>query len=219
MIKAIMIGDSVMYGACGQGNGPLGSGRVSPHPQQVLNAQQSAINFCYNYSMPGASFAGILSPYPQVRQANGMPSGCTFEHLLATTDAAGVLFSMGGNDNSLDPTTHAALMANIVYVANLCTAAGKAFAFVGLIDVHILESISNENLSGDMAPYIRELARLAANAETLRQVCVLNGYPYVDVRNTISTAGKMITGDIVHPNSRYSAEIFTYVAKAITGTA
>ena len=218
MIKALMIGDSVLYGACGPGTGPSGCGRLNPHPQQVLNAQQNIIDFCYNYSMPGASFAGILSTDPQVREANGMPSGRTLEDLLANTDAVGVLFSMGGNDNSLDHTLHIALINNIKYAANACAVAGKLFAFVGLVDVHILESIANMGITGDMSPYIRELTRLAANAETVRQVCAVNGYPYVDIRNNISTTGKNVTGDIVHPNQGYSEEIFTYVAKALTGT-
>jgi hypothetical protein len=217
MIKGLMIGDSVLYGACGVGTGPHGSGRLNSHPQQVLNAQQSVFDFCYNYSMPGASFSGILSSSPQLREANGMPSGCTIKQLLANTDAVGVLISMGGNDNSLDLALHTAFIANIKYVADACVAAGKLFAFVGLVDVHIQESIENMGLTGDMTPYLRELTRLAANAETIRQVCVLNGYAYVDIRNNIVTASKSITGDIVHPNQAYSEEIFTYVAKAITG--
>jgi hypothetical protein len=217
MIKALMIGDSALYGAIGPGTGPLGCGRLNPHPQQVLNAQQSVFNFCYNYSIPGASFAGILSTNPQVREANGMPLGCTLSELLDNTDASAVLINLGGNDNSLDLALHTQLLANIPQVANLCISKGKLFAFVGIVDVHILEAMYNEGLSGDMSAGIRELCRLASNAETVRQVCTLNGYPYIDIRNNVCTKGKNITGDIVHPNQSYSEEIYTYVAKAITG--
>jgi hypothetical protein len=209
-----MIGDSVLYGALGEGTGPLGCGRVSPHPQEVLNSHQGVFDFCYNYAMPGASFAGVLSADSLIRTANGMPNGVPLFDLLEDVhpDAGAVLINLGGNDFS-----GATLISNIDIVADICKYQNKLFAFVGLVDICVKESIENTNYTGDILPYLEQTGRFAYNSDTLKQVCVIKGYPYVDIRNNVKHDLVGITGDLVHPNQAYSEAIFTHVAKAITG--
>lgn len=210
-----MIGDSVLYGALGEGTGPHGCGRTDPNPQQVLNANQGVFDFCYNYAMPGASFEGVLSTNPSVREANGLTGGVSFPALLDLhSDAGAVLINLGGNDQPVESNI---LIQNIETLASICITKGKLFAFVGIIDVSAKDSISNTNYTGSPYPYLVQTARFAANADTLRQVCIIKGYPYVDLRNHIKHNLTGITGDIVHPNQAYSEAIFTHVARAITG--
>ena len=212
MIKTIMIGYSVLYGALGSGSGPLGCGRVSPHPQEVLNAQQNVFDFCYNYSMPGASLANLLSDDQGLRVTAGMPTGCTLSDLLIShPDAQAVLVNIGGND------TGDTLYADLTTLANTLIQFGKLFAFVGIIDVSVKQSMFNTGYVGNPAPYLDSAKRIASNAEILRQFCGINSYPYVDIRKLVQVDLNNITGDIIHPNQAYSEAIFTKVAKAITG--
>lgn len=214
MIKTIMIGDSVLYGALGQGSGPLGCGRVDPHPQEVLNAHQGVFDFCYNYAMPGASFAGVLSIDSVTRQNNGMPNGVALFDLLEDVhpDAGAMLINLGGNDYS-----GASFVSNIEIVADICRYQNRLFAFVGLVDVSLKDSIENTGYTGDLLPYLQQTGRFAHNADTLKQICAVKGYPYVDIRNHVKHNINGITGDLVHPNQAYSEAIFTHVARAITG--
>lgn len=95
-------------------------------------------DFCYNYAIPGASFAGVLSADQATRAANGMPGGCTLAQLLAQTDAQAVLFNLGGNDHQ----NRSGLPDAVKTVAQACQAAGKIFAFVGVIDINALSAYS-----------------------------------------------------------------------------
>lgn len=107
MIKTIMIGDSVLYGA-------IDAGRLINHPQITLNANQNVFDFCYNYATPGSSWAGCFSDDQGVRLANGLPGGRT----LAGTfdlhpDAGAVLFNLGGNDGGSSPNEITLLSSRI----------------------------------------------------------------------------------------------------------
>lgn len=95
-------------------------------------------DFCYNYATPGASFTGVLSADQATRAANGMPGGCTLAQLLAQTDAQAVLFNLGGNDHQ----NRSGLPDAVKTVAQACQAAGKIFAFVGVIDINALSAYS-----------------------------------------------------------------------------
>ncbi len=212
MIKAIMIGDSSMWGA-------INTTRHPDHPQVVLNREQNVFDFSYNYSTPGASFAGILSSDPITRAANGLPAGRTLEETLALhPDAGGVLFGMSaGNDMSGQATV---LANNINTCANLCISANKVFAFVGGPDVNVSDSYENYPNGGDFysSGYLQKIADIVGNMEVLRQVCLQEGYPFVDVKNRVRIMEwNGITCDIIHPSQDYSRQIYTYVAKALTG--
>lgn len=212
MIKAIMIGDSAMWGA-------INATRHVDHPQIVLNREQKVFDFVYNYSMPGASYAGIMSADPNVRQANGLPAGVTLYELLQQhPDVGAVLIGMSaGNDSSGQADQ---LAARINAVANICIANNKIFAFVGGPDINISDSYENYPNGQDFytSGYMQRIADIVGNMEVLRQVCLQEGYAFVDVKNRVKIedwAG--ITCDIIHPSQEYSRQIYTYVAKAISG--
>lgn len=198
--KAIMLGDSVLYGA-------TGGTRLSPHPQEVLNASQSVFDFSYNYATSGASFAGILSNSAVTRKANGLPGGITFTELLdQRPDARGVLFNLGGND------ANAALIPSIMSLVDTCRTKGFSFCFIGLIDISVKQSLEYSQSTWGVVPSIQAASNVAMNAETVRQICLINGYPYIDIRNKVVVDLNNITGDLVHPDQAYSETIFKYVA-------
>jgi hypothetical protein len=212
MIKAIMIGDSSMWGA-------INLSRHQDHPQLVLNREQAVFDFQYNYSTPGASFGGILSTDPSVRASNGLPYGQTLEQVLQThQDVGAVLFGMSaGNDQSGQAEV---LAQRINHCANACINANKIFAFVGGPDVNISDSYDNYPNGADFytSGYLQKIADIVGNMEVLRQVCLQEGYPFVDVKNRVKIdEWNGITCDIIHPSQDYSRQIYTYVAKAITG--
>lgn len=187
----------------------------------TLNANQSTFDFCYNYSLPGASWAGCFSDDSVVRQANGLPAGRTLAQTLDLhTDAEAVLFNLGGNDESMTPDAITLLTSRIKAAANLCIARGKMFAFVGIVDVNTTSTCNYQPLGTNLydSGYLPLAARIAASAEILRQTCIHEGYAFVDTRNLNKiTNWGTITGDLVHPSQSYSTQIFTTVAKAITG--
>ncbi|WP_428001892.1 hypothetical protein [Acidovorax sp.] len=210
MIKAMLIGDSVLYGA-------QGAGRLAIPPRQTLNTAQAVYDFCYDHSMPGASFALLLSDDPAERALAGLPGGIALADLLAATDAGAVLINLGGND-SADPEV---MPANVKRVASICKLAGKAFGFVGVIDVNVASSYAYEPLGTSFwdSGYLARVSGIAAVAELLRQTCAYQDYPYVDVRNGVTISDwDGVTGDIVHPSQAYSIQIFTHVAHIIAGT-
>ena len=94
------------------------------------------------------------------------------------------------------------------------------FAFVGIIDVNATSTYNYQPLGTNLydSGYLPLAARIAASAEILRQTCLHEGYPYIDTRNrNLITNWGTITGDLVHPSQSYSTQIFTTVAKAISG--
>ena len=211
-IKALMVGDSVMYGYLDS----LPSKRLPDHPQLVLNREQQVFDFCYNYATPGASFTGVLSSNAGVRTANGMPGGCTLGQLLAQTDAQAALFNLGGNDYP----NRAQLADNVKAAAAACQAVGKLFAFVGVIDINAMSSYAYApaGTSFYTSGYLEVAAEIAAAAEIVRQTCRAEGYAYVDLRSgVLPEPWASITGDVIHPTQAYSTAIFTHVAKAIAG--
>lgn len=212
--KAMLIGDSVLYGAQGASL-TQPDGRLPIPPRQTLNTAQSVYDFCYDHSRPGASFGLLLSDDPAERALAGLPGGISLAELLATTDAAAVLINLGGND-SADPVV---LPAKVRRVADICLQAGKAFGFVGVIDVNVASSYAYQPTGTSLwdSGYLAQVSGIAAVAELLRQTCAYLNYPYVDVRNGVTiTDWDGITGDIVHPSQAYSIQIFTHVARVIT---
>lgn len=209
-----MIGDSVLWGA-------LGTSQLPITPQQTLNANQGVFDFCYNYQMPGSSWAGCFSDDHVVRQTNGLPGGKTLAQTLQLhPDAGAVLFNLGGNDESLTPNAITLLTSRIKTAAQICTANNKLFAFVGVIDVNATSSYNYQPLGTSLydSGYLPVAARIAAAAEIVRQTCLHEGYAYVDTRNrNLISDWSTITGDLVHPSQQYSTQIFTTVAKAISG--
>ena len=207
-----MVGDSVMYGYMDS----LPSKRLADHPQLVLNREQQLFDFCYNYSTPGASLAGVLSPSSAVRAANGLPGGVTFAQLLAQTDAPAVLVNLGGNDSQ----DRASIPDRVKQMAQACQAAGKIFAFVGVVDVNAACAYDYAPIGASLyaSGYLTVAADIAAAAEMLRQTCRNEGYAYVDVRSIVPPAPwPSITGDVVHPTQSYSTAVFTHVARGIAG--
>jgi hypothetical protein len=215
MVKALMIGDSGMWGA-------INDTRHTDHPQVVLNREQNVFDFAYNYSKPGASYAGILSSDPTVRAANGLPAGVSLDELLAThIDCEGVLIGIcAANDAGGTLENHVALADRINTVANICINHNKLFAFVGGFDVNTSDSYENVPTGADFysSGRLHAAAEIAGNMEILRQVCLQEGYAFVDVKNKVPIHNWMgITADYVHPSQEYSRQVYTYVAKAITG--
>lgn len=217
MIKAMLIGDSVLYGAQGEGLNRPG-GRLAITPRQTLNTAQTVYDFCYDHSMPGASFTLLLSDDPAQRMLAGLPGGIALADLLAATDAGAVLFNLGGND----PADPVALPAQVRRVAAICTLASKAFGFVGVVDVNTASSYAYEPVGTSFweSGYLARVSGVAAVAELLRQTCAYQKYPYVDIRNGVPITDRWdgITGDVAHPSQAYSIQIFTHVAHAIAGT-
>lgn len=171
-------------------------------------------DFCYNYAIPGASFAGVLSADQATRAANGMPGGCTLAQLLAQTDAQAVLFNLGGNDSQ----NRMQLASNVKAAAQACQVAGKIFAFVGVIDINAMSAYNYAPAGTSLynSGYIDVAADIAAAAEILRQTCRAEGYPFVDLRSGVRPdPWGNITGDVIHPTQQYSTAIFTHVAKSI----
>lgn len=214
MIKTIMIGDQVLWGA-------LGTRQLTVTPQQTLNANQSVFDFCYNYQRPGSSWAGCFSDDPSVRLANGLPGGKTLaETLDLHTDAGAVLFSLGGNDGGQSPNEITLLASRIKQAAKLCVSKNKLFAFLGVIDINVTSQYNHTPIGANIyeSGYLQRAAAVAGTAETIRQVCLHEGYPFIDIRKTVPISDwSTITGDIVHPSQQYSTQIFTTVAKAISG--
>ena len=199
--------------------GAINDTRHADHPQIVLNREQNVFDFAYNYSMPGASFAGILSADTAVRQANGLPNGATLEQLLDShPDCNGILFGMSAANDAAGQS--AQLAARINTVANICISRNKLFAFVGGFDVNASDSYENVPYGTDFysSGYLQRLADIVGNMEVLRQVCLQEGYAFVDVKNNVKiTEWAGITCDLVHPSQDYSRKTYTYVAKAISG--
>lgn len=215
MIKAIMIGDSALYGSMGPGI-DLVNERLVDHPQLVLNREQSVFDFCYNYSKPGASYAGIFSPDPATRAKNGLPNGAELNSTLANTDAGAVLILLGGNDFAHKEQ----LPSYVKLMAQACIANNKLFAFVGPPDINATASYVYQHPGVDFysSNYPQVVAELSAAVELIRQTCIHEGYIYLDTRNNVLVNWATCTGDFVHPSQEYSQAIFTYVAKSIGGS-
>lgn len=209
-----MIGDSALYGSIGPGT-DIENERLSDHPQLVLNREQAVFNFCYNYSRPGASYAGIFSPDSATRAKNGLPYGVDLNTLLANTDAGAVLFLLGGNDFP----HREQLPSYIKLAAQTCIANNKLFAFVGSPDINATASYRYLNPGVDFyaSNYPQLVAEVAGAVELIRQTCIHENYIYLDTRNHVPVDWSTCTGDLVHPSQEYSRAIFTYVARSIAG--
>ncbi|MFN9476458.1 hypothetical protein [Acidovorax sp.] len=217
-IKAILFGDSGAYGAMSDPLDPSVT-RLATPPATTLNDNQDVFDFCYDYSRGGASWEAFFSSDPARREAAGLPGGVTFANLLTTTDAGAILFCLGGIDHSNLP-----IIANSVkQAATMCQAAGKHFAFVGVAEINASASHTWDNL-GEPDFYasenLRTVAKIASANEMLKQTCLHEGYPMIDVRSLVPvTDWGNVTGDIIHPTQAYSTAVFTRVAHGIAGTA
>lgn len=208
-IKAILFGDSGAHGVA-----PTPSGRLAVTPVMNLNAHQSTFNFAYDYSIGGASFANFFSTVPANRALAGLPGGVEFADLLLSTDAGAVLFCMGGIDRNDIP----GLAANIRRAASLCQFAQKHFAFVGVGEINATASYAYTPIGPDFwtSENLATVVGIAAANEVIRQTCLHQGYPYVDVRTLTDIPNWAdTTVDIIHPTQSYSTSIFTTVAHAI----
>lgn len=208
-IKAIMIGDSGLYGA-------NGTSRLSAYPQLTLNSSQNVFDFCYDYSIPGASWERLFSSNPAIRLSAGLPGGCTFEQLLQTTDASAILFGLGGNDyNNLN-----FIISGIREAARLCSLYGKACAFIVPAFANATQSYNYSNPAGTTfynSGYMEIAAKLAGASETVRQTCIHEDLIFFDTQNRVPILDwSSITGDIVHPSQSYSTSIYKAIAEAIS---
>lgn len=213
MIKSAIFGDSVV-------NGALASGRVVPLPIQILNQYQKTFDFAYDFQKPGANFAGFTSVDKSTRELNGLPNGITFDDYLKTNpDVIAYLIAFGGNDECGTEADRNLFTERIDSIANTLKNNGKLFAFLGIIDVNVEQSMINSGVVDPISnyrPYMHHAVRIAACAETLRQWCTLRKYPYVDIRrmgNPISFNN--ITGDIVHPSQEYCNYIFSTIGRML----
>ncbi len=216
MIKGILIGDSVLYGSHGPGIDPMGE-RLAITPRQTLNAAQHMYDFCYDYSRPGSNFQDLMSSDPVRREGAGLPGGIALADLLLATDAGAVLINLGGNDFG-----HVQDIPGYVNsVAALCTQSGKAFGFVGVVDISVPSSYAYQPIGPTYwdSLNLARSAAIASAAEMLRQTCLYQGFPFVDLRNRVPiTNWANVTGDVIHPNQVYSIRVFRYVAKVVTGS-
>lgn len=209
-MKAMLIGDSVAYGS-------IDGGRILPSPVEILNQNQTVFNFTSDYSRPGMSFSSMLSDNINTRFDYGLFFGLTLQEVLdAHTDCQAVLINLGGNDQSLSQTDETTLINNIKTVANTVASSGKIFCFIGVIDVNAKQSaqylgVQNIYTSG----LIQAAKNIASSAEILRQVCIIEGYPYIDIRKDVSVDLSNITSDIVHPTQEYYEKIFKTVVARI----
>lgn len=214
MINCALFGDSIAAGAYLDASG-LQHRRDT---LSILHSAQNQMQFT-NYAVAGASFTGFLHTDAITREGNGLPNGITLEEFIAgNPQYTGYLFEFGGNDNAI--VNPAAYEAKIHCIANACKSAGKIFAFVGVVNVNASESYNYlRQFQPDTlhSPLAQHAAAIAYNAELLRQVCVHYGYPCVDLRNTIQVDLGHVTMDIVHPNDKYFAAIWTRVGKALVG--
>ena len=208
-VKAMMIGDSGLWGAAGQGRLPI-------YPQMTLNANQSVFDFCYDFSKPGAAWKHIFSPNINDRINGGLPSGLTLEYILSTTDAEAVLFALGGNDYD----NIYAIISGVKESARLCRQYNKAFVFIGIADVNATSAFNYDPQGATSfyeSGYIEAAGKLAQAAEVLRQTCGHENLPYIDIRNNVRISDwSTITGDVVHPSQSYSIQINKYIAQAIS---
>lgn len=208
-VKAIMIGDSGLWGANGQG-------RLAVYPQMTLNANQSVFDFCYDFSKPGAAWKHVFSPSQSIRQ-NALPNGVTFDSLLQQTDARAILFGLGANDyDNLD-----AIINGVIEASRLCAYHNKVCAFVGIADGNATSAYNYDPQGATSfyeSDYIQVAGKLAQAAEVLRQVCTHEGYVYIDIRNCVPIIDSWgtITGDVVHASQSYSTAIYTHVANWIS---
>jgi hypothetical protein len=213
MIKGILIGDSVLYGSHGPGLDPVNE-RLAITPRQTLNASQRVYDFCYDYSRPGSNFQDLLSPDPARREVAGLPGGIALADLLLTTDAGAVLINLGGNDHGHPQD----IPGYVNSVAAACTLAGKAFGFVGVVNISVPSSYAYQPVGSTYwdSLNLSRSAAIAGAAEMLRQTCLYQHYPFVDVRNRVPiTNWANVTGDVIHPNQAYSIRVFRFVARTI----
>lgn len=215
-IKAALFGDSGAYGAQGPGTDPVNE-RLAIPPVVTLNTAQSLFDFRYDYSRPGASWGKFFSPLQAQREAAGLPNGIEFADLLLGTDAQAILFCMGGIDHG----NLADLPAGVRRAAGLCQRASKAYAFVGVPEIHATASFDYQPHGADFyaSLNLQTTVAIASAAEMLRQTCLHEAYPFVDVRNAIRIRDwATVTGDMIHPTQAYSTAIFTRVARFIAGS-
>lgn len=209
-----MIGDSVLYGA-------IEAGQLQQHPQITLNTYQNIFDFCYNYATPGASWAGCFQDSQCTRKLNGLPNGKTLEETLNVhQDAEAVLFNLGGNDDTLSLENMLLYIERIKSAAAICKNKNLLFVFIGIIDINVTSTYMHTPITTSIYTqgYLPIAMRFASAAEILRQVCIHEGYPFIDVRNLVKINNwGNITGDLVHPSQDYSIQIFSTVAKAIQG--
>lgn len=198
-----------MYGA-------NGTGRLSVYPQLTLNNSQNVFDFCYDYSIPGASWKNLFSSDPALRLSAGLPGGCTFEQLLQTTDASAILFGLGGNDYN-EPSF---IISGIREVARLCSLYGKACAFLVPAFANATQSYNYSSPPGTTfytSGYMEIAAKAAGAQETVRQTCIHENLIFFDLQNRVPvTDWSTITGDIVHPSQSYSISLYTAVAAALS---
>lgn len=208
-VKAMMIGDSGMYGV-------LGTGRLAMYPQLTLNTSQPIFDFCYDYSKGGAAWKHVFSPNQSIRQ-NALPNGVTFDSLLQQTDAQAILFGLGANDyDNID-----AIINGVIEASRLCAYHNKVCAFVGIADGNATSAYNYDPQGATSfyeSGYIQVAGKLAQAAEVLRQVCTHEGYIYIDIRNCVPIINNWgtITGDVVHASQSYSTAIYTHVANWIS---
>lgn len=210
-IKAILFGDSGAYGVA-----PTPTGRLDVTPVMNLNAAQPVFDLVYDYSVGGASFSNFFSTVPANRALAGLPGGVDFADLLLSTDAGAILFCMGG----LDRNNIQGLAANIRRAASLCQLASKHFAFVGVCEINASASYAYTPIGADFwsSENLATCVGIAAANEVLRQTCLRQGYPFVDVRTLVPVASwSDVTCDVIHPSQTYSTAIFNKVGRCIAG--
>jgi hypothetical protein len=218
-LQTMFLGDSVGYGS-------LGPGRLSVTPRQNVNAAQTVfdVSASLDYTKGGASMAGVLSLDSTIREAHGLPDGASLDILLAFSGCEAVLICLGGND----PIP--GFEGKILELAGKCITAGKPFAFVGLVEIDAVAAYNYGVTNGFFAPgasfytatfggigLLEHLGNLAWKAETLKQVCRKEGYPFLDVRAWVDAPLGNTTGDFVHPTQEYSTAIFNKVGRSIAG--
>ncbi len=214
-IRSILFGDSCAYGSQGPGLDPVNE-RLAIPPVATLNSEQSLFDFHYDYSLPGANWGSFFSPVQAERAAAGLPGGIEFADLLLATDAQAVLFCMGGIDHG----NLAALPVGVRRAAGLCQQANKAYAFVGVPEIYATASFEYQPHGTEFytSLNLETAVAIASAAEMLRQTCLHEAYPFVDLRNVLRMLDwTTVTGDMIHPTQAYSTAIFTKVAQSITG--
>ena len=212
-VNAILIGDSVAYGSQGPGV-DLVNERLAVTPCQNLNNSQSLFYFGTDYSTPGASFAKLLSGDATQRLSAGMPMGLSLQSVLQSSAAQAVLICLGGNDSEWASS----VPAYVESVASICAAAGKIFAFVGVVPVNANHSATYSGNQANYPIFLSRSMQIAAVDEAIRQTAIRKGYAYVDVRNLVPvTDWAGLSGDLIHPAQAYSTKMFSFVGKAIAG--
>jgi hypothetical protein len=219
-VQTCLIGDSGAWGACSiKQSGIVSLTRFSPTPGEIFSTSP-IFQVVVDLSKPGNSFKALTSPSSDIRQnVANLPNGITLaEYVAQHPEISAYLISLGGNDTCLTRQDTEDFVNSVINTAEVFATSGKLFGFAGVPQVNCGQSHSYATQPPAEVPVnsdiynsglIYEAGRIAQTAEILKQVCLWEGYPYVDIRNSLEWDLQNTTCDIIHPTKEYSEAVWT----------